>query len=454
MVTEGMDLPIEGEHVRLATALRPMSVVEACREQLCEVDSGVRAAWRAGRVVEALYHPGRYVRVAYALLRDDAIPPDRYWSKGDIAYLHWPVRPRVERHGTVIRLGGYDVEAYCFPNDRRLRGLRKLTGRTTVARLWETCQRDGSTAPFGGESLRRMLIRYVPEQKFVARIQPRRSRGQGEDADSLELAMRVCLPKRCRALVQRHRTAARWACTEAKYLYVPRVRFADEMNGLVLCEWVGGRPLIEKLQAGDPARVMRRMARMLRSFHRLPADGLGRLTAHGVAQRVEQAVADLVQACPDLQSRLLSLTTEWHQRLIRIEEAEPATLHNDLHWNQVRIHRRRYALLDLERMCTGDALVDVANLATQVRMLGYRPEFGTDHEQASCWAREFLRQWASETGRSIAADRLRVYSVSSLLNLARGMMRHLRPGWRALAAHCAEHAEAELGSIERSFSMP
>jgi aminoglycoside phosphotransferase (APT) family kinase protein len=454
MVTEGMDLPLAAEHARLAAALRAASVVEAFREQLRDVDPGVRAAWRACRVVEALYRPGQSVRIAYALLSDDTILQDNYWARGDIVYVHWPVRGHVERHGTLMRLDGYDVEAYCFPNDRKLRGLRRLTGKTTIAGLWEACRPGDSAARVGGESLRRKLIRYVPEQKFVARIQPRVPREAADHADDLGFAMRVSSPERCRALCQRHRTAARWAQTKAKTLHVPDVRFADEAKGLVLCEWVGGRSLIEKLHTGDPEQVMRRMARMLRTFHRMPAEGLGRLTARGVAHRVELAVADLALACPELRARLRLLGTELDQRLNGIGDVKSVTLHDDLHWNQVRIHLRRYALLDLERMCTGDPLVDVANFATQVRMLGHRPEHDVDAGRASGWAQEFLRQWVARTGRPIAPDRLRLYSAASLLNLARGMMRHLRPGWRDLAAECTGHAENELDAIERSCSVP
>jgi aminoglycoside phosphotransferase (APT) family kinase protein len=126
---------------------------------------------------------------------------------------------------------------------------------------------------------------------------------------------------------------------------------------------------------------------------------------------------------------------------------EPVTLHNDLHWNQLRIRQRRYALLDLERLCVGDPLVDAANFATQLRMLGQRPEHQVTPQEASHWAAEFLEQWVTATKTPIASDRFRTYAALTLLELARSMMRHFRPGWRALAHHCVAQAESELNTI-------
>jgi aminoglycoside phosphotransferase (APT) family kinase protein len=120
------------------------------------------------------------------------------------------------------------------------------------------------------------------------------------------------------------------------------------------------------------------------------------------------------------------------------------SLHNDLHWKQFRFKDDRVAVLDLERMCSGDALVDAANLATQLRMLGLRPETGVEPSTAQCWAGEFEEAWRRVARRPIDPIRWQAYSMVSLLELARGMMRHLRPGWRALAARCVQSAEGGL----------
>ncbi|MFQ5805241.1 MAG: phosphotransferase family protein [Phycisphaerae bacterium] len=450
MVTSGIELPTADGRCRIAAALPPDSLLDVCREQLRSVEPQVRRRWRYCQAIEALYHPERYVRVAYVLLADAAIRPERYWPKGDIVYLHWPARRPISRRGTLIRIGGCDVEAYCFPNDRRLRGLRKLTGRTTLARLWQSwIERSGTPAQVDSRTLRRVLIRYVPEHKFVARLQARALREQSDDADGPSIAVRASSPETCQVLARRHRIVAGRARKASKFLYVPDAVVADAAGGLVAVEWVPGRSLLEKLETGEFTTVMRRMARTLRSFHRLPAAGLERLLPHDVYRPVENAVSDLGSTCPDLKSRLTVLASELRERLEEVGDVEPATLHNDLHWDQMRIRRKRYAVLDLDRMCLGDPLIDVANFTTQVRMLGHRPEHNVNAASATRWAGEFLEQWASAVGRPVAPRRFRLYAAVSLLRLARGMMRHLRPGWRALARRCVEQAEAELSSSGR-----
>ncbi|MFQ5502801.1 MAG: phosphotransferase, partial [Phycisphaerae bacterium] len=136
----------------------------------------------------------------------------------------------------------------------------------------------------------------------------------------------------------------------------------------------------------------------------------------------------------------------------RISVEDPVTLHNDFHWNQLRINDDRIAMLDLERMCLGDPLVDVANFAGQVRMLGVRPEHEIDSATATTWAYAFLEEWSIYTCRHIHPIRFRCYLAVTLLELARGMMRHLRPGWQDLAHRCVEQASGDMGSLAREVA--
>ncbi len=454
-MTERFEVPIADDPGRVAAALTPEAVLDLCRAQLSAVEVGVRTAWRACRPVEALYHPGRYVRLAYALLSDPAIPAERYWPEGEIVYLHWPVRQPLSRRGSMLRLAGWDVEAYVFPNDRRLRSLRKFTGHATVTRLWQSWSREcPEAAAVSTDQLRRVLIRYVPEQKFVARIQARGLGDPSSESSDPSIAVRSSSPERCRALCARHRSVARMTPGVSKHLYVPNAMLVDGAPDIMVCEWVRGRSLLEKLETRDSTQVLRRLARTLRDFHGLRVDGLKTLQPRDLARQVEHACTDLRLTCPELAPRLTGLAAELGGRLESLQVEGPVTLHNDLHWNQVRIHQRRCAMLDLEQMCIGDPLVDVANFVTQVRMLGQRREREVDPAQAEQWAQEFLTHWESATGRPISVERLHLYASISLLGLARGMMRHLRPGWQELAQQCVEQAEAELNLIGRGAVVP
>ena len=158
---------------------------------------------------------------------------------------------------------------------------------------------------------------------------------------------------------------------------------------------------------------------------------------------------DLSLTCPELRQRLAEVGKTMTERLGRLEDIDSVTLHNDLHWKQILVDGERFTFLDLERMATGDPLIDVANLAAQMRMLGHRGEISVDVATAQAWAGEFLTQWERRIGKPINATRFRCYVVCSLFCLARGMMRHLRPGWRTLAQTCLELAESQLSSTGR-----
>jgi len=453
VVTLGLELPTEDTHCGVVAALTPEAVLRACREQLTHLDSAERRTWQHCRAIEALYHPGLYVRIAYVLLSDEGTPPDRYWPESQIVYIHWPARQPMSRRGTLAQIDGCDVEVYCFPNDRRLRGLRKFAPRDAAGTLFrEWFAQSASNNQSADDSLRRVLIRYVPEQKLVARL-----RGAGSDEDDrCNVAVRCAMPKVARTLAARHRAVAPRVADDAKYLYVPRLIGSDDESGLLAIEWVRGRGLLEKLHSGAFERVMRRMAQTIRAFHLLPAEGLelDELRAAEAGRRTEGAAIQLGTACPDLAPRLTALAAELRRGLTEAGDVRPVTLHNDLHWDQVRIRQRRYALLDLERMCLGDPLIDVANFATQVRMLGLRPEYETKAADAERWAHEFLQNWATTTGEPVVAERFHLHAAASLLTLAAGMMRHLRSGWPTLTRRCVEQAEAELDAIGREVGVP
>ncbi len=198
---------------------------------------------------------------------------------------------------------------------------------------------------------------------------------------------------------------------------------------------------------------MRKVADVLASFHHLPAGGLEPLTPEDLTRRVREAVNDLAAACPTLRPRVAILSRELEARLNGLEAVEPVTLHNDFHWNQIGIKRDRCAVLDLERMCLGDPMVDVANFAAQLRMLACRPDLSVSLDEAERWARLFLEHWTRQNGRTIDGGRFAVYAVLSLLELARGALRHLRQDWTALCRQCVQRAEQELSRAEQEASI-
>lgn len=228
---------------------------------------------------------------------------------------------------------------------------------------------------------------------------------------------------------------------------------ADIESGLLAVEWLRGESLVDTLRNRTADEVMQTVAEVLASFHRLPAENLAPMLPEHLMRRVREAVDDLSSSCPALEPRLESLAHEFEARLRGLEAVAPVTLHNDFHCDQFSIKRGRCAMLDLERLCLGDPSLDVVNFATHLRMLARRPNPSASQEDADRWADLFLEKWAAGAGRVIAAGRFAAYAVLSLLELARGSMRHFRPGWETLTRRCVERAESELTRAEQEATV-
>jgi aminoglycoside phosphotransferase (APT) family kinase protein len=242
----------------------------------------------------------------------------------------------------------------------------------------------------------------------------------------------------------RHRELAAQTCGGSSGLRIPDVVGADVENGLMAVEWLRGDSLLQTLQMRPAERVLADVVNALQCLHGARIPGLKRLQADDLNRRVREAVEDLAAASPELRERLLPLAREAEERLRRCEVGRQVTLHNDFHCDQFSIKREHYVLLDLERMALGDALIDVVNFATHLRMHARSPAATVAVEQADTWARIFLEHWVRNSGRSIDPGRYGVYAALSLLELARGAMRHFTDQWRALTATCVEQAERAL----------
>ncbi len=449
MLTPLIPLPVETSLSAMSACLDPAVVLEAARSELRRVDEDARARWREARMIEAIYHPSRYLRIAYAIVDDSDTPATRTWPEGQLVYLHAPVRRPMSQRGEVIRVGGHPVEAYCFPNDRRLRGLRTFARKDLAAAAWQAwVAQAGDAARMDESSMQRLLVRYVPEQKWVVRLRAEWSSATGQTPVKKRLAVRSASPASCRTLLSRHQALTKHAACARPDFTVPTVLGGDVDRGLIAVEWLRGNTLVEELRQGDENAVMQAVVRAIRGFHAAEVPALRRVSDAQVRESAFEALADLDTACPDLCEPLSEIRRRLPEHLDDDGVSNPVTLHNDLHWNQFSIKGGRFAILDLERMARGDETVDVANFATQLQMLGCRPDVDVDTETAERWRRWFLTCWEANVGRSLPRARFHALAARSRLELARGMLRHLRPDWPAIAEECVARSVADIARID------
>ncbi len=445
LVTEAWDIPQDDRLGEALEALRPGNVLAAARERFDWVEEAVRSRWRAVRTVEVLYHPGRHVVVAYALLHDADLPERRSWPEAEVIYVRTPVREPMSRRGRVVEFGNIPVEVYAFPNDRRLRGLRKFAKTRDALRTWQGWLDETDGGRIRGETLQRLLVRYVPEQKWVARLRAEVENAADGSSKKRRIAARCTTTAICRTLTDRHAALSRAAEASGEAFRVPPVVGVDEAQGVLAVEWNRGRSLVETLREHDAASVLGGLAGALHALHETKISSLPPLNAEALTRSAQEAVEDIGYCCAAVKPRLDALLGELRERLPRLDGGRRVTVHNDFHWDQVRFKHGMFTVLDLERMALGDPLVDVSNLTAQLRMLGDRADTGVAPAEGIAWAHGFLEQWCRRGG-SVSLERFQTYTVCALLKLAYGMMRHFRPGWRALLTRCLDEAEATLAS--------
>ena len=430
------ELPQHDARLKAAACLTPERVLERCRDTLVDIDADERQQWTQCHGLEAIYQPGRAVCAAFVLLADPSMAPDRYWAEGRIIYLRAPVREPVSRRGRVVQIGGQRFELYRFPNDRRLTGLRHTTARDSTAALWHQCAGHDAPTP---NNLQRYLIKYVPERKYVARI-----RCRDEAAPNRRLrngvAIRLCRGGAAETLAQRHAHAHRNAETRKLPIKFPTVLACDARRDLLAVTWIKGRSILEILPDDLDSAIWPRCAEALDAFHHLDLPQLPRVTLDTLVQSVGRMSGDLATCLPSLTREFSTLASRISETLEAYPPADPVTLHNDWHFDQLRLQSRRSAILDLERISRGDPMIDIANFTVQLRMLGVRDDYDLSPEAAATYARACLHAHGSpHVGE--AARRFRAYAAISALTLAWGMLRHLRPGWRRLAQQALKEAD-------------
>ncbi len=437
MLTRASDCPVDPVHGRFIEGLTPERMAPILRQKLGlpaspQCGSGSHPGIATCRVVEALYDPGEQLRIAYVLFDNDNTDPKRAWPDGDLCYVRFPVRETVSRRGTSLSMDGLDFEVYSFPNDRRLRGLRKFARRDRAATTWQRwLSEDEPGLDLQPDTLRRSLLRYVPEQKWIVHLHARCHDGVAGGEVKRAIAVRSASVAACQRIYARV-VALRRARKHTEGLYrVPKPVAFDSDLGMLALRWAWGASLIQLLDTNDPAAVMGHVTTGLHALHATTIEGLKPWTTEDALDSAVTAANDLGAVAPDLRETLKSLIEQLTRSAPPAPTGPPRTLHGDFYWNQLRGRADRLTVLDLERCALGDPLVDVAMFATQISMLSERPEFDISREQASAWNHAFLHAWEQTTGASINAEAFRWYAAVALLTLARGAMRHLRPNWPA-----------------------
>jgi aminoglycoside phosphotransferase (APT) family kinase protein len=141
----------------------------------------------------------------------------------------------------------------------------------------------------------------------------------------------------------------------------PQVLLVDAAAGVLVGEWVPGRPW-EREEAASPAGL-RRIAQWLRSLHALaPPAGLRRVDFLESLQHYANLLAHGGAAGTSLEA-----ASRWRAELG--EPARPALCHHDLHHANVLDTGTGLVVVDWEYAGLGDPIMDLAGFASYQRLV-------------------------------------------------------------------------------------
>ena len=300
------------------------------------------------------------------------------------------------------------IVVWVFPNDVRLKTMRRLADRDACAGL-----------------LRRMLprspdlwagtletLRYKPERRYVARLD-----AAGEPRAVLKVHS-----------AQRYRRAAASAATfhSGGPLRVPRLLGRSDAHALAVLEWVPGRPLGAALAHGAAALdAVTAVGAALGALHGQAGADLPTSEPRAEAGGLLALAAEVGFLCPDVARSAQELAGRLAGRLAETGP-ERCPIHGDFSAEQVVFGDGGVAILDLDRAALGDPAADLGTFIAHLERDALRGSFSAERVLALQAA--LLEGYRAGRGRPLP-PRVALYTAVALLRIAPEPFSAREPDW-------------------------
>jgi aminoglycoside phosphotransferase (APT) family kinase protein len=395
--------------------------------------------------------------VGYRLLAEEAPGDDTFrWvtvfalrpERARALYEKWlRLRPR----GTeLLEPLGLDPErgllAALFPNDRVLRGLKRLLQPGTFKRAVQVALGPDFLAQrtLSKHASQFTIVRYKPERRCVIRYDGVLKSSAEARHERQRFYVRVLAPELWSRVIRARQDLESHAASDVR---LPALLGYDEEFSLLVEEDLG----VVTAEVMDHA-VCERVGRALAVFH---ASRPPRILAGAPATGVDRSFARAKQAAEDLAQLDLGLGEQADRVIALLERARPVArapvlLHGDFSAGQILVRREGIALLDLDRLRTGDAAEDLAWWASQAFVEGVLTERADDSEAQIVG----LLQGYQTVSTCPDLVRLLWFRAASLLELAVTPFRRLDREFVAKGARILVEAERLLGLADVRWSFP
>lgn len=287
-----------------------------------------------------------------------------------------------------------------FPNDARLRALRRLGSADFRGRLMT---RLGVLAP--GSAVQQLTpLAYKPERRFVARV---------DVDDGSRALLKLHTPER---FLRAH---AAFRGKSRNSLRVARPHEASRRHAALAYEWIDGRLLAPF--AADAREALARAGEALAELHAQPPVPRERC----LGSEVLASAALVAVLIPKLADCVRALAERIAANLTRVSSPVRA-LHGDFHAAQVLIDGDTAALLDLDNACAGDPSQDLAVFTAHAELEAMRSHRTPDCVETALGS--LLAGYAQVAG-PLDPCALALHTAAALVSLAPQPFRSFDPAW-------------------------
>ena len=359
----------------------------------------------AGCTIERVkYRPGRSALVLYRAAIERA-------GQRREALVYAAVYPA----GTTLR---------AFPEDRKLPGLRLLgdAGRLRAELLPAVVRERWGEALEAGPC-RVSRVSYFPEHAYTARVVAE----LGQDREWALYAKTQFTSRGARTFAALRRLWVTRAEREEHLRHVRPVLYQSAAS-VLWQEALSGRMLEELAAQGQLSGALSvRVGRAAAALHgaAVDIDGLTSLDAGSCVARLHEVLRVLGTVLPRAAARAGKVVAALERRVPH-SDAAPATLHGDLHLNNILVESGRVALVDLDDLCRGPAELELGSF---VAALTYRAALHGEDAIAEETIESFLEGYRENTARAISAAHVRWYAAAALIcERAWRCLTSLKPG--------------------------
>jgi hypothetical protein len=334
---------------------------------------------------------------------------------------------------SVLHLPELETVIWVFPNDRKLTGLPVITDADRLQRdLLPAIVAESFGAQWQLSNLAHRVIHYVAERSCTVRVDLGLSHARtgammtrtlfgktycpGEDVRAWRAISQLWQSDFCQRgalLIPQplaHQPASR-TCWQSGLVGATLGEFEDDSAARM--RWLS--------EAGATVATL----------HGAALTDLSIVTMADVVAKLEAAATVVARAHPSLQPALETLTERLISTADRAAAPLTATLHADLHLQNLFVTAGRVALIDLDDLCSGDPLQDLGSFAAA---LHYRALLRG--EETSITARhieQFIAAYGNNVTWEVSSAALAWHTATALIaERAYRLVTRLKPGRLAL----------------------